>query len=103
MGSQDAPTVNEADREKSIVLYKRAQDIISRDLPMLPLWYPANMVIASKTVGNIKLDGSGDWNWEWGGRAAVEWTRRLAAGERFDPECEQLIEVAKLIDRIYEN
>ena len=54
--------VNEADREKAVVLYRQAQDIISRDLPMLPLWYPANMVIASKNVGNIKLDGSGDWN-----------------------------------------
>jgi peptide/nickel transport system substrate-binding protein len=54
--------VNEADRSKAVVLYKQAQDIISRDLPMLPLWYPANMVIASKSVGNIKIDGSGDWN-----------------------------------------
>jgi peptide/nickel transport system substrate-binding protein len=54
--------VNTADREKAVGLYKQAQDIISRDLPMLPLWYPANMVVASKTVGNIKIDGSGDWN-----------------------------------------
>jgi peptide/nickel transport system substrate-binding protein len=54
--------VNTADREKALGLYKQAQDIISRDLPMLPLWYPANMVVASKTVGNIKIDGSGDWN-----------------------------------------
>ncbi|HYJ47488.1 MAG TPA: hypothetical protein VEV81_12820, partial [Pyrinomonadaceae bacterium] len=54
--------VNEADREKAVGLYRQAQEIISRDLPMLPLWYPANMVVASKSVGNIKLDGSGDWN-----------------------------------------
>ncbi|HYO91144.1 MAG TPA: ABC transporter substrate-binding protein, partial [Pyrinomonadaceae bacterium] len=53
--------VNTTDKQKATTLYKQAQEIISRDLPMLPLWYPANMVIARKTVGNIKLDGSGDW------------------------------------------
>ena len=54
--------INTADRDKSLVLYRQAQEIISRDLPMFPLWYSANMVVASKTVGNIKLDGSGDWS-----------------------------------------
>jgi hypothetical protein len=39
---------------------------------------------------------------EWGGRAAVDWARRLRAGERFDPEAEQLVEVAAVLDRIYE-
>jgi predicted dehydrogenase len=37
----------------------------------------------------------------WGGRAAVDWTRRLAEGERFDPECGRLVEVARVLDRIY--
>jgi predicted dehydrogenase len=37
----------------------------------------------------------------WGGRAAVDWATRLAAGERFDPECERLVEVADALDRIY--
>jgi peptide/nickel transport system substrate-binding protein len=54
--------VNTADRGKATELYRQAQDIISRDLPMLPLWYPANMVVADKSVGNIKIDGSGDWS-----------------------------------------
>ena len=54
--------VNTADREKALGLYRQAQEIASRDLPMLPLWYPANMVVANKTVGNIKIDGSGDWS-----------------------------------------
>jgi peptide/nickel transport system substrate-binding protein len=54
--------VNTAEREKALGLYRQAQEIISRDLPMLPLWYPANMVVASKAVGNIKVDGSGDWS-----------------------------------------
>ena len=39
---------------------------------------------------------------EWGGRAAVEWARRLAAGERFDPEAERLVTVAETLDAIYE-
>ena len=38
---------------------------------------------------------------EWGGRAAADWARRLAAGERFDPEAERLVEVARDHDRIY--
>ncbi|NJC40360.1 putative dehydrogenase [Brevundimonas alba] len=37
----------------------------------------------------------------WGGRAAADWARRLAAGERFDPEVESLIPVARALDRIY--
>ena len=38
---------------------------------------------------------------EWGGRAAVDWATRLAAGERFDPAAEHLVEVAAILDRIY--
>jgi predicted dehydrogenase len=38
---------------------------------------------------------------EWGGRAAAEWAARLAAGERFDPEAERLVDVARVLDRIY--
>ena len=38
---------------------------------------------------------------EWGGRAAVTWARRLAAGERYDPEVERLVEVAQALDAIY--
>ena len=52
---------NETDREKSKQLYAQAQEIISREVPMLPLWYPANMVVMSKNVGNLKVEGSGDW------------------------------------------
>lgn len=53
--------VNEIDREKARQLYVQAQEILSRDVPLLPLWYPANMVVAAKGVGNIKVEGSGDW------------------------------------------
>ena len=38
---------------------------------------------------------------DWGGRAAADWARRLAHGERFDPEAERLVEVAAVLDRIY--
>lgn len=37
----------------------------------------------------------------WGGRAAVDWARRLAAGGRFDPVAERLVSVADVLDRIY--
>ena len=37
----------------------------------------------------------------WGGRAAADWARRLAAGERFDPAAERLVEVARTLDAIY--
>lgn len=37
----------------------------------------------------------------WGGRAAADWARRLAAGERFDPAAERLVDVARVLDRIY--
>jgi len=38
---------------------------------------------------------------EWGGRAAVDWARRLSDGARFDPEAERLVDVAAVLDRIY--
>jgi len=53
--------VNTFDREKASQLYGKIQDIISRDMPVLPLWYQANIVIAGKNVKNIKVDASGDW------------------------------------------
>jgi predicted dehydrogenase len=37
----------------------------------------------------------------WGGRAAVRWAERLAAGERFDAACNDLVTVARVLDRIY--
>ena len=56
-----AEAVNTFDREKANQLYERIQDIVTRDVPVLPLWYQANIVIAQKNVGNIKVDASGDW------------------------------------------
>jgi predicted dehydrogenase len=38
---------------------------------------------------------------DWGGRAAADWARRLAGGERFDPEARRLVDVAQVLDRVY--
>ncbi|HWC00126.1 MAG TPA: hypothetical protein VG672_25635, partial [Bryobacteraceae bacterium] len=38
---------------------------------------------------------------EWGGRAVVDWARRLGSGLRFDPEVENLGQVASVLDAIY--
>lgn len=53
--------VNTWDHTKAIPIYARIQEIVSREAPILPLWYQANMVIAKKNVGNIQVDASGDW------------------------------------------
>jgi ABC-type transport system substrate-binding protein len=54
--------VNTADRARAKALYAQAQELISREMPMLPLWYANNIVIARKTVGNIKVAPNGDWS-----------------------------------------
>jgi predicted dehydrogenase len=46
----------------------------------------------------VRLAGPPD---AWGGRAAVEWTRRLAISPAFDPEIERLAGVAQTLDNIY--
>lgn len=37
----------------------------------------------------------------WGGRAAIDWARRLGDGARFDPAAEQYVSVHEVLDRIY--
>ena len=37
----------------------------------------------------------------WGGRAIVEWARRLAAGARYQNSIEGIVQVAAVLDRIY--
>jgi peptide/nickel transport system substrate-binding protein len=54
--------VNTFDHAKAAPLYARIQEIVSRDAPVLPLWYQANMVIAKKNVETIQVDASGDWS-----------------------------------------
>ncbi len=50
------------DRERARPLFAQAQQIISRDMPMLPLWYPDVLVIARTGVENIKVDPSNDFS-----------------------------------------
>ncbi|HLL72272.1 MAG TPA: ABC transporter substrate-binding protein [Pyrinomonadaceae bacterium] len=50
-----------ADRTRAKMLYAQAQDLISREVPMFPLWYSNNIVIARKNIGNIKVAASADW------------------------------------------
>lgn len=49
------------------------------------------------TAREVLTAGSDDW----GGRAAADWARRLAAGERFDPSAHELVRVAQVLDAIY--
>jgi predicted dehydrogenase len=37
----------------------------------------------------------------WGGRAIVDWARRLGAGTRFSSGIESIVQVASVLDRIY--
>jgi len=53
--------VNTFDRAQAKDLYRKIQDIVSRDVPVFPLWYQSNIVIARKNVGNIQVNASGDW------------------------------------------
>ncbi|CAN5582321.1 ABC transporter substrate-binding protein [soil metagenome] len=54
--------INAVDREVAKKLYIEAWEIISREMPLLPLWYPANMVVSNKRIGNVKISPSGDWS-----------------------------------------
>jgi len=54
--------INSTDRGRSKELYGQVWQIVSNDLPLLPLWYPANVVIANKRIGNIKISPSGDYS-----------------------------------------
>jgi ABC-type transport system substrate-binding protein len=54
--------IDTTDKTKAKELYVKAQEIISRDLPLFTLWYPANIVISTKRIGNVKINASGDWS-----------------------------------------
>ncbi len=53
--------VNTFDRQKAVELYKQIQAIVSRDVPVFPMWYQSNIIIARKNVNNIQVNASGDW------------------------------------------
>jgi len=53
--------VNTFDRQRGRELYQKIQDIVSRDVPVILMWYESNIVIAKKNVQNIQVNASGDW------------------------------------------
>ena len=53
--------VNTFDRARAKEMYTKIQAIVSRDVPVFPLWYQSNIVIAKKNVQNIQVNASGDW------------------------------------------
>ena len=50
---------NEADRRRD---YVEVQQILARDLPSIPLWYPNNEVVHSIRVVGVKLDPGGTFD-----------------------------------------
>ncbi len=57
---------------------------------------------AQRCVGTsmILLDKAFD---PWGGRAAVQWAVKLCAGKAYDPSIEKSLQVAEVIDAIYDS
>ena len=54
--------INEIDRARAKELYGKTWSLVSSELPLLPLWYPANMVVSNKRIGGIKVSPSGEWS-----------------------------------------
>ncbi len=57
-----ADAVDATDKNIAKQLYGKTWDLVSSELPLLPLWYPANIVVSNKRIGNVKMSGSGDWS-----------------------------------------
>lgn len=54
--------MNATDQNAAKAAYGKAWEIISSELPLLPLWYNANMVVSNKRIAGIKMNASGDWS-----------------------------------------
>lgn len=59
--------------------------------------------VAERFHGTEKetLSSPADAQWKWGGLATIEWARKLAANDHFDPAIERLITVSEIIDDNY--
>jgi len=53
--------VNATDKKQAKQLFGKAWDLVSDDVPFLPLWHPANVVVSNKRISGIRMWGSGDW------------------------------------------
>ncbi len=49
------------DRAAKLGLYSRIQKTVAEELPQIYLWYTANVLVASRRVGNIQVDQYGSW------------------------------------------
>jgi peptide/nickel transport system substrate-binding protein len=59
----------EPDRDKRRALYSQVQQIISTDLPYLPLWFQDNISVHRRRIGNIVLGPGGDYDFIAGSTA----------------------------------
>jgi len=57
-----AEAITSLDKAASKELYGKVWTTVSSEMPLLPLWYPANIVVANKRIGDIKINASGDWS-----------------------------------------
>lgn len=55
--------LNSFNRDDAKKLYEQAQDLISREVPQLPLWYVEQMAVARKNVQNLNVSVDGDWRY----------------------------------------
>jgi predicted dehydrogenase len=54
------------------------------------------------TSKGLLTDAASDADWNWGGRAVVDWATRLAAGDTsFDKEAERFVTVTSVLDQMY--
>jgi peptide/nickel transport system substrate-binding protein len=54
--------VNTINQTQAKMLYAKAQEIISNDVPLFPLWYPSNIVVSNKRIKNTNMKNSTDWS-----------------------------------------
>ena len=59
----------EPDREKRRAIYSQVQQILSTDLPYLPLWFQDNISVHRRRIGNILLGPGGDYDFVAGATA----------------------------------
>ncbi len=53
----------ETDQEKRRAEYVEVQQILSEDLPGIPLWYPNNEVVHSRRMEKVEVGESGNFDW----------------------------------------
>ncbi len=51
----------EPDPQKRQKLYNKVQEIVGRDLPYIPLWFPDNIAILSPSINDFHPHPSGSW------------------------------------------